>query len=256
MATKPSFIWLDSVDSTNNEILRRIGDLDNLSVIAAVRQTAGKGQRGNAWSSEPGANLTFSMLLRFGDGGFAELSAVRQFAISQAVTLGLVDFLRDEGIDARIKWPNDIYVMNRKMTGILIENSLSGAFVKTSVIGIGINCNQRIFPPFLPNPTSMILSNGKFYDNLPQLLEKAVNAMIPYFGMMSGDGAEGLSGLRSRYNGKLFRYGQFHDFTDCRGASAVFRGRICGVSDAGLLKVERENGEVNEFAFKEISFII
>lgn len=121
MKEEVDILWLDEVDSTNNEALRHISELDNLSVIAAVHQTSGRGQRGNSWLTHAGKNMTFSMVVKFGDGALPPLEASRQFVLTRCVTLGVSDYLESEGIDCSVKWPNDIYVRNKKICGMLIE---------------------------------------------------------------------------------------------------------------------------------------
>lgn len=156
MKNKTDIIWLDSVDSTNDEARRRISALDNLSVLSASEQTGGRGQRENKWHSEPDRNLTFSIILKN-----PPVRAADQFCISEITAVTLVDFLSRHGIEADIKWPNDIYVSGNKICGILIENSLKGQIIDWSIIGIGLNVNQFNFPVNLPNPTSMILCTQK-----------------------------------------------------------------------------------------------
>ena len=168
MSKKHDIIWLQSVDSTNEEAKRHISDIDNLSVLSAWEQTAGRGQRGNTWTSAPGENLMFSIVLKFSDkpdfgAGSACLPhfpAREQFVLNEITSLSVVDFLSLHGISARIKWPNDIYVGSKKICGILIENSLRGSVVSSSIIGIGLNINQRNFNVNLPNPTSMVIEKG------------------------------------------------------------------------------------------------
>jgi len=159
MTKKHDIIWLESVDSTNEEAKRRISDIDNLSVLSALEQTEGRGQRGNTWTSNAGENLLFSIVLKLSpdDSGLGVLDARNQFALNEIAALSVVDFLRSHEIQAQIKWPNDIYVGSRKICGILIENSLRGKHVSSSIIGIGLNINQRNFDVNLPNPTSMVL---------------------------------------------------------------------------------------------------
>ena len=156
MKNKTDIIWLDSVDSTNDEARRRISALDNLSVLSASEQTGGRGQRENKWHSEPRQNLTFSIILKN-----PPVRAADQFCISEITAVTLVRFLAEYGIDADIKWPNDIYVSGKKICGILIENSLRGQSIDWSIIGIGLNVNQFNFPVNLPNPTSMIMCTQK-----------------------------------------------------------------------------------------------
>ena len=152
MTKKHDIMWLDTVDSTNDEARRHISDIDNLSVLSALEQTAGRGQRGNRWTSRPGENLTFSIVLKS-----PVLMADDHFALNEIAALSVTDFLSIYGIKAEIKWPNDIYVDGRKICGILIENSFRGKSISTSIIGIGLNINQRNFDVNLPNPTSMVL---------------------------------------------------------------------------------------------------
>ena len=139
--------WFDTIDSTNSEARRRAesaenGNIDNMSVYAARFQTAGRGQRGNKWTSAAGENLTFSILLYPGKGGNPKVNAIGQFCLSIVSSLSVIDFLSSKNVQASIKWPNDIYVGNKKVCGMLIENCLSGTEVSSSIIGIGINLNQ------------------------------------------------------------------------------------------------------------------
>ena len=237
--------WLLEVDSTNNEVIRHLADLDNLSVVAAVRQTAGRGQRGNSWLAEAGKNMTFSIVLKFGEGHFPLLEASRQFVITRCVTLGVADYLESMGIDCAVKWPNDIYVRNKKICGMLIENTLRGTYIATSVIGIGLNVNQKEFPPQLVNPASMTMLTGKEYDihaELPVLCGFIRDRLTNY------DNAD-------EYAARLYRFGTLNEYVVCRTGEAV-RAMIVDVTDRGMLCLETEKGERLEFAFKEISYII
>lgn len=240
--------WLDEIDSTNDEASRRIGESGNLSVLAAERQTAGRGQRGNSWLSPAGENLTFSMVLKFGDGFFAPYEAGKQFDISVSVALGLVDYLENKGIEGSIKWPNDIYVRNRKICGVLIENVLSGEHLAHSVIGIGLNVNQKNFSPQLINPVSMTSLTNLEYDlkkELPLLCGHLRARLLKL----------GSTVQFNEYASKLFRFGQLNDYVIC-STGKVIKAKIIGVKRSGLLRLETEKGEHMEFAFKEISFII
>ena len=156
--------WYDEVESTNDEARRLVGGLDNLSVIAARCQTKGRGQGDHKWHSLPGENLTFSVVMKFGDGVLAPLAARDALLITETVTLALRLYLKEQGVAARIKWPNDIYVGDKKVCGILIENILKGPEVASSIIGIGLNLNQTDFPSDLPNPVSLSILTGKKYD--------------------------------------------------------------------------------------------
>ncbi len=158
MTKKHDIIWLESVDSTNSEARRRIPVIDNLSVVSALEQTRGRGQGNHTWLSPRGENLLISVIVKFGDG---EMPAKNVVKISEAASRALVEFLCGYGIEAWIKPPNDIYVGDRKICGMLIENSISGSCLSYSIIGIGLNINQRNFDVSLPNPTSMVLESTK-----------------------------------------------------------------------------------------------
>lgn len=152
--------WYDITDSTNRELRRHIDTFDNLSFVAAESQVAGRGQGDHVWCSEPGANLTFSMLLRFGP---EELRARDEQLINALVTPVMLDFLASEGVEAWVKAPNDIWVKDKKIAGILVENILDGPYVRESIVGIGFNLNQTEWPAELPNPVSLTQLTGRTY---------------------------------------------------------------------------------------------
>lgn len=178
MEMKTDIRWYDTVESTNDEARRLIEGLDNLSVIAARCQTAGRGQGDHKWHSRSGENLTFSVVLKFSEGSatggseglLAPLAARDALLITQTVTLALRLYLLEKGVKARIKWPNDIYVDGLKICGILIENILHGPQVAASIVGIGLNLNQSDFPSDLPNPVSLSLLTGRTYNPESELV--------------------------------------------------------------------------------------
>lgn len=187
MKSNYDIIWLNSVDSTNDEAKRRIPELDNLAVLSAVSQTKGRGQHSNTWLSEPGKNLLMSIVLKYAPHGESTsdslaVQAYDQQVISQITSLALVDLLAAHEIEAKIKWPNDIYVGNKKICGILIENTVLGKWMTSSIIGIGLNVNQRNFDAKLPNPTSMVLcSDGNEEDfDIEDLLDEFMGIFIEY----------------------------------------------------------------------------
>jgi BirA family biotin operon repressor/biotin-[acetyl-CoA-carboxylase] ligase len=251
MKNKYDIIWLQNVDSTNEEARRRFSECDNLSVLSALSQTSGKGQRGNSWSSEPGANLTFSIVLK---GGY-RIKAYDQFILSEITALSVIDFLSLHGINSSVKWPNDIYIDKRKICGILVENNLRCGFISSSIIGIGLNINQKNFDVNLPNPTSMILEDkvGKHYD-VTTCLEK-------FMEIFSGNVTRFLENydnrqeLRMKYISKLWRKDEVYRYIRTSDGT-IFNGIIRGVSEVGHLILENNKGELMEFAFKEISYII
>lgn len=203
MANKAAIRWYGSIDSTNSEARRRLGELDNLSVIAARFQTAGRGQGDHKWHSAASENLMFSVVLKFGQtGGLARLESSRTLLITEIVTVAIREFLRERhGITCRIKWPNDIYAGDRKLCGILIENVLAGKEVASSIIGVGLNVNQTEFPKDLPNPVSMSLLTGRRYD-----LEDTMSELAGYIASMSlkADTAAGREWLDEEFRRHVF----------------------------------------------------
>ncbi len=178
MENGTDIIWLEMTESTNKTVRSHINELDNMSVVSAISQSEGHGQHGREWVSEAGRNLTFSILLKN-----PPLKADEQFSISEMTALAITSLLAENDIEATIKWPNDIYVGDRKICGILIENSLAGKTIEWSIIGIGLNVNQTIFPERLPNPTSMMLQNasaGKEDYDLKTLLEDFIRIFTEY----------------------------------------------------------------------------
>ncbi len=241
-------VWHDTLDSTQEEIRRNIGTLDNMSVVAALFQTAGKGQRGNKWSSGRGENLTFSILIRPGQDGIRPISAKEQFQISIVSALSVNDLIEGLGIHCRIKWPNDIYVGDKKLCGMLIENQLStSGMVESSIIGIGININQTDFPPQLMNPTSVAKITHTTYDIEPLLQD--------FLAIFTNLLAMEPKTLKKRYLDCLYRMGRKADYVDTK-TGEPFCGTIIGIDEEALLKVEMPDGSVKKFAFKEISYVL
>ena len=286
MTKKYDIMWSEELDSTNEEARRRISDLDNLSVLSVERQTAGRGQRGNSWKSAPGENLTFSIILKFRKGDASsdesscdsavlpQLKAVDQFVLSEISSLALVRLLENHGIRASVKWPNDIYIGSCKVCGMLIENSIHGSSVSSSIIGIGLNVNQRNFDVSLPNPTSMLLEDMKKEFDLPALLDEFMNIFVNFIDRFMDDRQDSFDVLRENYLSHLWRLNEparFIDYTVLPSghsdkpvvtgitdiAGKEFTGIIRGLSPIGHLLVEDLDAiALREFSFKEIGYII
>lgn len=250
MKNMTDIIWYESIDSTNNQAKRLLKDLTGTTVIAAKEQTSGRGQRGNKWTSEAGSNLTFSLVLKPGDGLLENIPPDCQFVISEAVALGIRDYIAAENVSAKIKWPNDIYVSDRKICGILIENTVSGGNLSGSIIGIGMNLNQHRFPREIPNPTSLALITGKAYRP-----EEVLEELLPRIMARLDEAVSGPSDLLSSYLGSMYRKDEPARYTDVR-TGTEFTGIIRGISDSALLQVELQDGTIREFSFKEIGYII
>lgn len=161
-------IWLESTDSTNSELRRRLDRSGDLTIVAAETQSAGRGQGEHTWHSAPGMNLTFSILLRH-----SCLKASDALAVTSVMTLGIRDYLQSKGIRPWIKWPNDIWVGEKKICGILVENSIHAGKIDFSIVGVGLDLNQTDWPAELPNPVSVKELTGMEYDTREELRQLA-----------------------------------------------------------------------------------
>jgi BirA family biotin operon repressor/biotin-[acetyl-CoA-carboxylase] ligase len=172
-----NLIELDITDSTNeySKKLIKKGPVEEGTVILADFQTKGKGQKDGYWESEKGKNLTFSIILY---PNFLDIQ--KQFYLSMSISIGIVEFLSHLSVKSKIKWPNDICINNKKVAGILIENSIKRNIISSSIIGIGINVNQTEFKSSAPNPTSLYLELNKTFDikNTYHLLISYLNRWI------------------------------------------------------------------------------
>ena len=214
-------------------------------VVWADFQTAGRGQRGHEWHSRKGENLTFSVVL---EPTFVPIA--EQFSVSEVVALSLVDMLAEYGIEAKIKWTNDIYVGDKKLVGILIEHSLAPDSLRRTVVGVGINVNQTEFDAALPNPVSMAQLLGKELDAEGVLRCFMSHLQRNYELLRSGGKAE----LHDRYNSLLYRKNEYHTYALPSGEK--FSAKIVGTAPSGALRLENESGESKDYLFKEVEFII
>jgi len=211
------------------------------TVVRAATQAAGRGQFGSRWESAAGQNLLMSVIL------YPNWLAVKdQFYLSMAVALALHDAV--EHPDAYIKWPNDLYLGDKKTAGILIQNSISGSNLQSSVVGIGLNANQREFDPALPNPTSLAEGFGCEFD-LEQVMHcVCVSLEQQYLQLKAGR----FEAIKMAYEGLLYRRNQRSGFVRTADNSP-FEGIIRGVSPSGKLEVE-VLGEIEVFDLKELRF--
>jgi BirA family biotin operon repressor/biotin-[acetyl-CoA-carboxylase] ligase len=200
-------------------------------------QTAGRGCGTNRWESERGKNLLFSMLIHPND-----IAASRQFHISMAVSLAICEALGQYIGDLSIKWPNDIYWRNGKIGGILIEHTLQGTVIKDSIIGVGLNVNQRMFHSDAPNPVSVWQICERDTDR-----EQLLRDILAAFDRLLGQD------LRQQYLSQLYRRHGFHPYTDNNGA---FMAELVDVEDSGYLVLRDDNGQKRRYAFKEVAFVI
>ena len=245
---EPDICWVDSALSTNSLLADRAAALPHGSVIAARRQTAGRGQRGNSWESQPGANLTFSMLLRPG-----VIEARTQFELSMIVALAVCDALTAvSDLEFKVKWPNDIYCGDLNICGILIENSLEGRRIGRSVVGIGINVNQREFVSDAPNPVSLVNLTGRTFA-LDTLLRDVCRCILSR--LAAYESAPDPGALVAEYRSRLWRGTGFHRWIDVASGD-VFEARIDNVAPTGLLTLCDSDDNRRTYAFKEVAAVL
>ena len=240
-------IYLEETDSTNKyiqEFLSKEKKIKEGTLVWTGFQTAGRGQSQNRWESGRNENLTFSMLL-YPDF----LPATEQFLLSQVTALGVMDFLSAFcGLqDLSIKWSNDIYWKDKKICGMLIENTLSGDSISHSILGVGININQLIFTSDAPNPVSVRQINGKMYD-LDVAINFVRNAILNRYMQLLRDEKEQ---IRRNYFSVLYRGKGYFTYKD---KSGEFSARIKNIRDTGELVLETDTGEERVYAFKEVAF--
>lgn len=235
-------IRLDTVNSTNNYTANLVkeGKIVHGTVILADEQTAGRGQRGAIWLSNAGENMLFSVFLTPDN-----LSVSNQVVLTQFTSICLVEILRKIGISARVKWPNDIYVNDKKIAGVLIENTISGNKIANAVIGIGLNVNQMNFENV--SATSIQIEKSEFC-SIESILFMLLFEMNVWWKNVT-DGKHEL--LRSKYLENMYLLNQSATFEDNEG---VFVGVIKGVNEEGLLQIEKDK-IVKLYDLKEIKFI-
>ena len=245
---------LDEVESTNTWLKEHAQELGHGDVAVTDNQTAGRGQRGNFWEAEPGKNLTFSLLLH-PEG----VAPSHQFAISEAVALGVVEVVRSrlagyvEPEQVKVKWPNDIYVGDDKIAGILIEHTLGSRSITHSVAGVGLNVNQTIFCSSAPNPVSMAQLTGESHFPLEEILQEVCDAILRRIALIGRSERE-----QEKQHTEFLRCmwrndGEMHRFmlpdTSC------FAAMVDGVDADGMLRLKLQGGEIHKFAFKEVAFL-
>lgn len=235
-------IFLPSCHSTNETALELAGtdSVTEGTTIITDEQTRGKGQRGNSWEAEPGKNLTFSIILkpRF-------LSADRQFELNIIVSLAIFDVLTNIlGEKIKIKWPNDIFYENKKICGILIQNSIKTKNLEKSVVGIGINVNQVHFTE--KKATSIALHKSE--QKLENVFHKVCEALERrYLQLKEGKVQElKLNYINALY---LFKTEALYEDVDSR-----FKGIITGIDEYGRLLMRKEGVE-KAYNFKEVKYL-
>ena len=243
-------IELDKVDSTNNYAMKLANDASCVegTVINTKMQTKGKGQRDGFWESASGQNLTFSYIVK---PSFLPVS--EQFDLNKAVSLGIYDYVKSElatsnfANEVRIKWPNDIYVSDKKISGILIENLIAQSKIKSAVIGIGINVNQTSFSPMISNaiPIKSVTHNDV---DLQKALKSCLKYLeIRYLQLRNGN----TEILHNDYMKNLYNHGKWHDY---KTQDDIITGKIIDITSFGRLVIKTKDGRSTNYDFKEIQY--
>jgi BirA family transcriptional regulator, biotin operon repressor / biotin---[acetyl-CoA-carboxylase] ligase len=235
--------YLTECHSTNDEAIKRLRlkEIGEGSIIITDNQTKGRGQRGNQWFSEPGKNITFSILLQ---PNF--LSPDEQFYLNMVVSLAVVEVLRDYCQGLEIKWPNDIvHKSDGKLGGILIENIINQKGIEHSVIGIGLNINQTKFD--FKKVTSLKLLTGQDLDRWELVRLLVAKLEKGYMALKKGN----LKKITDDYMAFLHKLEEWHQYDDGK----VFEGKIKGIDQNGKILIEKRDGTINPYGFKEVIFL-
>lgn len=237
-------IRLKEIASTN-KFLKELGKTEEpITIVVADYQTAGKGQGTNTWESERGKNLLFSILVHP-----TTIPIERQYILSEAAALSYKAVLDSYTTGISVKWPNDIYWQDRKISGTLIETALSKGVIKDFIIGTGINVNQQEFRSDAPNPVSLCQIIGREVP-LEEVMNKVVDAFKRYYQMVIDVAYDTIS---QRYHASLYRKEGLFPYRDKDGE---FMAAIDHVEDDGHLVLKDSDGNLRAYAFKEVHFII
>mgnify|MGYP002509710677 FL=1 len=231
-------------------------ELPHLYTIRTDFQTAGRGQAGNSWESEEGKNLLFSALLRYNN-----IRATEQWRLSMLVAVALwevlANYLPQEQLS--IKWPNDIYFGDKKLVGILIENSLAGQYIGYSIAGIGLNINQTEWRSNAPNPISMKQITGQEYD-AETLMNEWIHAIANWE-------TQSTETIQTAYLQHLYRREGWHTYVEREvsvaptaiaqsGIEGAFLAMFAGITPQGELILRTTNNEEKTYHFKQIRFVL
>lgn len=233
------------IDSTNRYLRDYHPTTDeDIVVVTADFQTAGKGCGKNVWESEAGKNLLFSILVHP-----IEVPASHQFLLSMAGGLALYEVLSSYADGFSLKWPNDVYWKDRKISGTLIETKLSGGLIKDCIFGIGLNVNQQVFVSDAPNPVSLCQILGRNVST-DEVLDKVLLSFRKYYERVIAGDEEG---ILENYLQHLYRREGVYQYRDAEG---LFEAEIIRVEPTGILILRDVKGTIRKYAFKEVEFII
>ena len=234
--------FIKETHSTNNLLreMMREQSIPELFVLRTDFQTAGKGQTGNSWESAKGKNLLFSTVIYP-----PHIAIENQFIVSQMISIAIKQTLDEYADGFSVKWPNDIYWNDKKIAGILIENSLQAGKIKWMIIGVGLNVNQEVFKSDAPNPVSLKQITGK-RQNRKKIIDTILSKMDILYKNIN------YSSVRAVYSESLYRKNGFYTF---RADGETFDACISQVYPDGQLELETKSGEIRRFYFKEVEYV-
>ena len=241
-------IFLPKTSSTNNEAWRQLKerDIEEGTMVWTLNQTNGKGAGENKWESEAEKNLTVSFIV-FPD--FLEIES--QFYLNMIVSIAFRETVADltgSNHEVFLKWPNDIIVNGKKTGGILIENSIMGNSFKASIIGIGLNVNQTIFSHELTLATSLKQLTGEDIE-LSKIATELCSCMNKWYNVLR---TYQFKKIHKTYMEHLYLNGKQATY---KSNNKTFKAEIAGITEHGKLRLKTENGNVEEFAFKEVELL-
>ncbi len=241
-------IHLDTTPSTN-DYLKQLCDKQSVldgTVVYTTSQTAGRGQQGNTWQMEQNTGLALSYFLK---PNFLPIE--KQFYLSMAVSLAVREFCEHyTDQEVAIKWPNDILVNQKKVAGILIENTIQGSKIAQTVVGVGINVKQQKFPSDLAHATSLAIEGDQEHTdfNIKSMLAVMSAYLEKYYLQLRQTNYQFLS---KAYTTSLWRYHQTQDFYK---GEQLLRGEITGIYKDGRIEIDI-NGKLQRYAMQEVKFI-
>lgn len=237
----------DETRSTSDDLRRLMSEqnLPDFTSVIADYQTSGRGQVGNRWESERGKNLLLSTLVRP-----KNLSVKEQFYLSRAVSVAVAEAVGEYVKGVKIKWPNDIYVGDKKIAGILIENNLRGLEISETIIGLGLNVNQTFFDASIPNPVS--IRNLTNCDNdVNQVCRRIIISIANWLNTLN---AKEFDLIVIMYMSRLYRFdNEMHKFSDAQGQ---FDAKIIDIEPDGHLVLRDEQQQIRRYMFKEVEYVI
>lgn len=238
-------IKIENINSTNlysSELLKN-NEITEDTVIYTDYQTSGRGLGKNIWNSEKDKNLLFSLIT------FPNIKVEDHFKLNIIISLSICEYLQIKGVLAKIKWPNDIYVNSNKIAGILVENTFYRDVIQSSVIGVGLNLNQQVFPDNLPNPISLSqIANMDFN------IEKEIKEISKILSSNLNDYKElNISELKKEYLIRLYRFNEFYDY---KISDKIVTAKITDIKNDGHIVVTDRDGNQSSYYFKEIEYVL